>query len=514
MPPEPLGHAESTTKQENLMPRNATESHTGRNAESIRRRVLIFVLLVAITLAGAVAARMADRGGSAPLDPIGSIGGDAVHASDDSVQLSARLDRTSVLEGGDGLVRVELTVAGRDEPDTRRVARTSTDLLVVLDRSGSMQGEPLAHALGSVRQLIDSLGSEDRFALITYDSSAQLAIPLGLATPAARDSWLAIVASIGIGGGTNMSSGLDLASRQIAAQRLSGRASRIVLVSDGHANEGDSSREGLVARATQAVPGGYVMSTVGVGSGFDESLMTALADAGTGNFYFVQRSDELGGIFEGEFASARREVASALDVEIRPGSGVQVVSAAGYPLRHAADRVDFHPGALFAGQRRRIWITFRVPTLAGHSSQTLADIELHFMRSGEPRSLRLADLPGVALVANETEFFAGLDRDAWASAVAEDEVGQLKQDVSRDLQANKPEAAAAKMQAFRAAARIVNNYAASPAVAGILVDVAEMEASVDRAAREKDGAAQNELSKRYNAEGYDERRPGAKYPSN
>jgi Ca-activated chloride channel family protein len=484
-----------------------------RNADPVKRRVLTFILLLAVTLAGAVTARMADQGGVTSAGGTGTIEGETVRTADGSVRLSARLDRTSVLEGSDGVVKLELTLEGGDEPDALGVARTSTDLVVVLDRSGSMQGAPLAHALASVRHLITSLTPADRFALITYDSSAQLTIPLGQATREARDAWLATVASIGIGGGTNMSSGLDLASAQVANHHIPGRAARIVLVSDGHANEGDPSREGLVARAARAVPGEYVMSTVGVGDGFDESLMTALADAGTGNFYFVRSSDELGDIFASEFASARRQLASALDVEIRPGSGVQVVSAAGYPLRHAADRVDFNPGALFAGQQRRIWITFRVPTEAGSANRSLADISLHFMRHGESHTLRLAAVPEVALVSDESEFLARLDHDAWATAVAEDEIGELKQEVSRALQSNRPAAAAARMRAFSAAAAPLNAHIQSPAVASVLGDVAAMQESVDRAVKDQDAGARNELSKKYSAEGYDQRRPGAKYSS-
>lgn len=482
-----------------------------RNPQAPRRRLLVFVLLLVLTLAGAVAAKRASRqSGAAP----GDAGAGAIHgvqSPDGLVRFDARLDRSSILQGSDGLVKLELTIAGGDEPASDRSTRTSTDLVVVLDRSGSMQGEPIAHALASVRRLIDSLEPDDRFALITYESSAQLAIPLATATPTAREAWRATVDSIGIGGGTNMSSGLDLASAQIAAHRVAGRASRIVLVSDGHANEGDASREGLVARAGRAVSGEYVLSTVGVGTGFDESLMTTLADAGTGNFYFVRRSDELGDIFAGEFASARSQLVSALDVEIRPDAGVQVVSAAGYPLRHAADRVDFHPGALFAGQERRIWITFRVPTTGAPSDRSLADISLHFVRRGEAQTLHLASSPRIALVADQAEFFARLDGDAWASAVAEDGLGALKQQVSLDLQAGRPAAAAAKMDAFRAEHAPMNARVQSPAVARALADVAIMEESVGKAVQSKDGAAKNELSKKYSAEGYDKRRQGAKY---
>ena len=66
--------------------------------------------------------------------------------------------------------------------------------------------------------------------------------------------------------------------------------------------------------------GEYVLSAVGVGQDFDETLMSALADAGTGNFYYLPDARELAGIFAGEFASARETVARGLRVRARARS--------------------------------------------------------------------------------------------------------------------------------------------------------------------------------------------------
>ena len=70
------------------------------------------------------------------------------------------------------------------------------------------------------------------------------------------------------------------------------------------------------------------------------------------------------GVFNDEFAAARETVASGLAVSIRPGSGIEVVDAAGYPLERKGSEVSFRPGDLFAGQERRIWLTLRAPTSA------------------------------------------------------------------------------------------------------------------------------------------------------
>jgi len=481
-----------------------------------RRRLGLFVTLLVLTIAGGVAARVA--GGSAAPDPVAGGPGSAASSADPdgSVRIGARLDRTRVLQDGDGLVRLELTITGAAHPEADRTARTPTDLIVVLDRSGSMQGAPITHALASVRRLIDSLEGNDRFALVTYASSARTDVALAPATPQARRAWSTSLSNVDVSGGTNMSSGLDRANAEITRSRLAGRSARVVLISDGHANEGDHTREGLVSRAARAVAGEYVVSAVGVGEGFDESLMTALADSGTGNFYFVQRGDDLGDVFAGEFASARSELASGLKVGIRPEPGVEVVSAAGYPLSREGDRVVFRPGSLFSGQARRIWVTFRMPTRADETSGidtllAIGTLSLDYVRDGAPRTLALADVPRVEVVRNENDFLAGLDEVAWADSVVEEELGALKQSVSSALQRGDADTAKAELDSFQRAQRRINAVVASPAVTQVLEDVAEMEAAVDRAETAQDSAERNRLSKQYSAEGHDGRRPGAKY---
>jgi Ca-activated chloride channel family protein len=228
-----------------------------------------------------------------------------------------------------------------------------TDFVVVLDRSGSMDGQPIEFARAAVRELVGQLGPEDRFALVSYASDARVDVPLRPVGGENRDAVLSAISSLAAAYGTNMSSGLDLATELVASARGPGRAPRLILLSDGHANEGDSSFSGLAARARRAVADEFVLSAVGVGDGFDEALMSGLADAGTGNFYYLRDASALGGVFAGEFGAARDTVASALVVRLDPARGVEVLDAAGYPLDRSG-RVSFRPGSLFAGQERRV----------------------------------------------------------------------------------------------------------------------------------------------------------------
>jgi hypothetical protein len=82
-----------------------------------------------------------------------------------TIGFSGGLDKTAVLAGGDGLVRIELAIRG-DASAAGTVDRMPSDLVVVLDQSGSMAGEKILHARAAIRRLISALEPEDRFALV------------------------------------------------------------------------------------------------------------------------------------------------------------------------------------------------------------------------------------------------------------------------------------------------------------------------------------------------------------
>ncbi len=202
------------------------------------------------------------------------------------VSFGGQLDSGAVLQGGDGRVRVELLLRGESQPSTAPVG-LPTDLVVILDRSGSMRGRKIADARAAIRELVGQLGARDRFALVTYSTAARLALPLHEAERSRRGDFRAAIERIVPNGGTNLSSGLDLALDVVERARVPGREPRVVLISDGLVNQGDVTVAGLTARAGRAAAGEYVLSTVGVGEDFDERLLTALADAGTGNYYYL-----------------------------------------------------------------------------------------------------------------------------------------------------------------------------------------------------------------------------------
>ena len=130
----------------------------------LRARGILLGTLLALTLAVGVAARIA----STPPKPSAD-GNLATSSRSGAVQFSANLDRSSVLAGSDGTLRVELVIGADRAPFQDGAPRTPTDLVVILDRSGSMQGAPLQFAKAAVFELLGQLGAEDRFGLADGD---------------------------------------------------------------------------------------------------------------------------------------------------------------------------------------------------------------------------------------------------------------------------------------------------------------------------------------------------------
>ena len=460
---------------------------------------------LALTLAAGVTSRaLAKRG-----PETGGGGGSTLFAAQGPVRLSGELEGTKLLRGGDGLARLELSIAGHSDEPGASARRVPTEVVVVLDRSGSMEGEKLARAKGATRALLRELGPDDLFELVAYASGAVVVIPPTRVTRDALGSLDARIDAVAVDGGTNIAAGLDLGLQGVRARSSDGGAARMILISDGMANVGDTSLSGLTGRAREAAHSG-VVSSIGVGSDFDERVMAAIADAGTGNFYYLDEQRDLGQIFAREFGAARTTVASALEVEIRPAPGVRVVEAGGYPLERDGDTVRFSPGALFDGQDRRIWVTLAVSD-RGSDAQALGRFGLRYEHGGRQESLELPGALEVSWAEREDDVLRSLAPAAWERSVNREAYGRLEEKVAGFVRAGEPQRALDEISRFRGYVAPVNGILQSPAVSKKLGELKDLEADVNTAfTGENQPEKQNRLAKQKAESSLDARRAGAK----
>jgi Ca-activated chloride channel family protein len=461
------------------------------------------VLLLATALIGGMAR---GKGGQVVSDVNEETG---FRATKGPVTFTGTLDRKAVQLGKDGTARMELVVEAASGSDDGSVRR-DTDLVIVLDRSGSMSGIKMDQARESIREILTHLSPRDRFALVTYANGADLSIPLTAVDARMRDKWLGVVAGIQPSGGTDMSSGLDVGLDVVERSRGGERVPHVILISDGLANQGDPSLEGLTARARRAAVNEFMLSTVGVGSDFNEYLMTAIADAGTGNYYYVRSSADLGEVFAREFDAARTTVAAGLALRIEPAPGVTVVDVGGYPLERSGGAIVVRPGSLYAGQKRHIWVNLHVPhdELGEHD---IGRFSVSYGGAGNRTTLSPDEVPRIACVRSEEEFFSNVDVGAWSRSVVVDSYNKMQADVAREVKAGRRDEALRKLYNFRDQTAGMNERLKSPAVAGQLLSADKLEADVQEAFEGEDQAIrQNELSKSKSAAAMDARRIGSK----
>ncbi len=445
-----------------------------------------------------------------PLLPTGNTalatGATITGGSGGRVHVSTRLDRQRVLRNSDGTVRMEITLRADDV--RRSIERVPTDVVVVLDKSGSMAGAKIDYAKSATRALVDLLGADDRFALVTYDDHARWAASSQFATPATRARWRRAIDSVGARGSTNMSEGLDAALMELDGIAANGRAARIILISDGLPNRGDATFEGLVRRARKAAGREFVLTAVGVGEDFNESLMTSLADAGTGNYYYLQNGVSLAEVFAEEFASAGRTVASGLEIKLQLGPGVTLIDAAGYPIRTSGRQSAFTVGPMLGGQERSFWVTFRADT-NNKGMVSLGDMDVDWSEDGARKSLRVADASRVELVGDRATYLEGIDKDAWAESVVTEEYNRLRQDVSRAVQDGRKAEAEDAIRVYKETISADNAYVQSATVDRNLEDVDDLSLEVDEAfngATVEQERKRNTLSKSQSAGAWKARR--------
>ena len=439
-----------------------------------KRNLIYLIVLITISAAALVMAARGDMPHQAAFSPPVYNG---THSG--IMGLSANLVQQKVLQGSEGTVGMEL-VLKTDEilVDTKRQAQP-VDMVVVLDRSGSMNGAKIQDARRAVLDLIDRLSARDRLALISYAEGVRRHFDL---LPVDSDNiplMKSAVRKLSAGGGTNLGAGLDAGIKMLDRSAGSGKMGKLILISDGLANRGIVSPDRLGKMAARAVDSEFAVSTVGVGEEFNEFLMTKIADRGAGNYYYLDHPAAFAEVFQKEFYISRNTVATGITVFVPLTPGVQLVDASGYPLNHNRNGARFHPGSLGSGQTRRIFMTFQVPTGAV-SQYEIGAPEVTYRYAGEDYKLDLPSPFMIACVANEVQVISSIDRTSWQDKVLNEDFNRLRQEVAADIKTGKKERAISRIDNYYRRQSKINASVKSKVVQRNLdLDVRELRDKVD-----------------------------------
>ncbi|WP_437798041.1 vWA domain-containing protein [Sorangium sp. So ce693] len=242
-----------------------------------------------------------------------------------ALALRTDLERTRVPPGG-GPVHVRVALRSTAQAPA---ARPHLSVHLVLDVSGSMQGEPMARARDAARALVDKLDANDDFSLVTFSSGADVRIDDGPVGPR-RAEIKATIDGIREGGGTNIGQGLALGYAQAGRPGIPEGAVKVVLLlSDGRANSGITSSERLSRLALDAFQGGVQTSTFGLGADYDGALMSSIASDGAGGYYYLRDPDQIAPALATELDRRLDPVATAVELRVRLKPDVKLLQVYG-----------------------------------------------------------------------------------------------------------------------------------------------------------------------------------------
>ena len=437
---------------------------------------LICILLILTGIAMAYSDH--DWSWTTPID-----GGNAVDTptQGDLLSLESRLVQDKILVNGDGLVTVVLEIGASNTPTPERKSSANVDMVMVIDRSGSMQGEKLQHAQSAALDLIAALNAEDRWGLLTYSDNVRKVTALTPTTTENQALLVQGVENIHAAGGTNLGAGLKAGIAMLKRASASENIKKLVLISDGLANKGVIHPTALTQMAAVSAEHGVVVTTVGVGLQFNEHLLTALADHGAGNYYYLENPDAFKDVFISELRRTHATLASNVQIDIQLAAGTSLVNASGYPIRKFSDRVAIYPGNLLAGQTRKLFLTFKVPH-ASPGSIALGPISARYQYDGRVFHTAATQPLLIACIDNPEEVLTSIDKFQWEQKVLKEDYNRLKQEVAAEIKHGRENEALRRIDAYRQRQRTLNAVVGSSAVVDNLEqDVPALEQQVSNA---------------------------------
>ncbi|MEI6176443.1 MAG: VWA domain-containing protein [Verrucomicrobiota bacterium] len=175
--------------------------------------------------------------------------------------------------------------------------KPSLAMVLVLDHSGSMSGNPLALARQAARSAAELLSPQDQLAVISFDDQPTLVLDL---TPAGnRVQIAAAIDSIGEGGGTNMQPAM-VQARDIL-RGANAKIKHVIGLTDGQ-----TPPTNLVQLCQEMADASMTVSTVAMGDGADRGLLAQMAEAGRGRYYETNAPENVPQIFTRETMQASR----------------------------------------------------------------------------------------------------------------------------------------------------------------------------------------------------------------
>ena len=275
--------------------------------------------------------------------------------------------------------------------------RPRLNLSLVLDRSGSMEGEKLVRAREAAGFCIDQLLASDRVSVVIFDDVVETLV--ASQTVENRESIKARIAHIRARNSTALHEAWVRGGIEVGNHLINEAINRVLLITDGLANVGETNVDRIVTQAGELAARNVTTTTIGIGSDFNEDLLIPMAEAGRGNAWHVERADDMERIFATELKGLVAQVGHTVSLGLTPADGVKVQDVLNdFEITHTG---RYKLPNLLAGSPLDVVVRLKLPARPAGDRFKALDLRLAWNPQGAPSSER--EILGQAVVLEFTE---------------------------------------------------------------------------------------------------------------
>ena len=290
------------------------------------------------------------------------------------IQVRSELSSPIILEGTPETNYLKVSLSGQNIDSKKRVP---INLAIVIDKSGSMSGQRIEKAREAAILAVNMLNENDTLSIVAYDSEARVIVPATKVDNRLRIIGL-INENIYAEGGTALFAGLSKGIKQVENQLTKDKVNRIILLSDGQANIGPSSVDELSQLAIIAAKKNIAITTLGIGSDYNELLMSSIASYSDGNHVFVNNSADLENVFVHEFNDIMSAIAQDVVITIQLKNGVKPVRLLGRDGVIKGNEITVKMNQLFSNQEKYVLLEVIPDKGKVGQEKTLAQVDLKY----------------------------------------------------------------------------------------------------------------------------------------